>query len=207
MRTVSNDALAALRSGRFKLRTLIKLEPSDTDPLCLWDDLGSIIVDSDVYVGKPGRFTVSPISSSADYSIRNMDVTLSGLDPTAVGLIESTVWHQRPILRQRAVISVDRPQILNLVEEFAGFMDQIEWGEVIDDKATLIIHCEDTGREYTRKGSRTASDADQRQRDADDGFLSFAGSAVTTTIDWGPNPQAPPKQQDNRTFFERVFGL
>lgn len=205
MRTLSSDTIAILRSKRFKLRTLLNLMPDGVDPLCLWDDRGRISYGGDVYIGKPGRFTLSPISSSADFSIRNMDVTLSGLDQQAVAMVESAEWHQRPILRQRAAIAVDRPQILLVEEEFAGFMDQIEWGEVIDDKTSLIIHCESTAREYARKGSRTASDADQRQRDPEDAILSYQASAVSQTIDWGPNPQKPPQQQ--KSWLQKVFGL
>lgn len=207
MRIVSNDALDALRSDRFRVRTLLKMMPDGVNPLCLWDDRGRIAVGSDIYIGRPGRFTVSPITSSTDFSIRNMDVTISALDPEVVPMIESLGWHQRPVLRQRATISIDRPQILNLSEEFVGFMDQIEWGERTASSATLIVHCEDTGREYSRKGTRTASDADQRQRDSKDAFLSYNGSAVSRTVDWGPNPQPPPKQTQSKSLIEKIFGL
>ena len=195
MRIFSSGAQTALDSGRCDSRALVKLMPSGTDPLCLWDDRGNISYGGDIYVGRPGRFTCSPVSSTGDYSARNFDITLSGLDPEAIGLVESAAWHQRPILFQRAIISVDAPQILNISPEFAGFMDTAEWGEVVDGLTSLIIHCESSSREYSRTGSRTASNADQRQRDPNDGFLSFSQSAVSTTIQWGTSPQAPPKQK------------
>lgn len=208
MRIISSGGQAALDRGRCDSRALLKLMPSGSDPLCLWDDRGPISYNGDVYLGRPGRFTCSPITSSGDYSVRNMDVTLSGIDATAIGMVESSLWHQRPILLYRAIISVDAPQILNISPEFAGFMDTLEWGEVVNGVTSLVLHCESSSREYSRTGARTASDADQRERDPNDGILRYAQSAVSTTVEWGTSPQAPPKQKQSSGllgFLDKIF--
>ncbi len=165
MRDISDAAQAALLSGRCRIRTLLKAMPDGDDPFCIWDDNGSISFDGDVYVGKPRRFTIESSGSSADFSIRNLTVNLSGVDPQAVALVDSTQWSQRPILVQRAVIALDQPRVLNIIPEFAGFMDQIEWEEDVDGTSILKLTCESTSREYSRTGTRTTSDVDKRESD------------------------------------------
>ncbi len=207
MRDMSDAAQAALDSGHFEFRAFVKLSPAGSAPLAIWDDRGNLVYNGDTYVGKPGRFRLSGASSSTDYSVRNLDITLAPGDPDAIALVEATQWHQRPALVYRAIISKDSPQLLSLSPEFGGFMDTIEWPEAVNGQATLIAHCESSSREYARTGARTASDADQRERDANDAFLSFQESAQSTTIDWGNNPQAPPKQKSGGIlgFLDKIF--
>lgn len=202
MRVISADAIAALDSGRFRVRCLLRVEADDGD-LAIWDDLGSIIVEGVTYVGAPGRFTVGPVSSVADFSARNCDVVLSGLDLEVVGLIDQADWHQRPITIQRVILSEAAPQVLNLMPYFVGFLDQMIWREKPDGQSVVTFRCEAAARENARKGARTRSDSDQRQRDAADGFFSAVVAASTTNIEWGrraaPAPAAPPRR--------RIFGL
>lgn len=207
MRVISDQALAALASKRFMARALVKMIPDGDDPLCLWDGEGTITVDGDVYVGKAGRFTITPAASVLDLSVRNLTITFSGLDPVIIGMIDGIEWHQRPIEIRRAIISVDAPQILNLTTEYVGFMDKIVWKEGAAGKpSTLSLYCESASREYARAGTRTASDADQRTRDPDDGFFSFAASATSTTVDWGQQPQTAPKQSGGILgFLDKIF--
>lgn len=196
MRVITAEAQAALDTGRFAVRALVKMVPGAPDsPLCLWDDLGSIVVGGDTYLGAPGRFTIEPSASTKDLSARNLNVVFSALDPLVVPMVEGSNWHQRPILVQRVIIAIDTPQILNVFPEFAGFMDQIFWSEAVDGQATLKVQCESASREYSRTGSRTSSDADQRERDANDGFFRYSVSAVSQSIDWGRSPDAAPKQK------------
>jgi hypothetical protein len=206
MRDISDTARMALESGRFEYRALVKLAPAGVAPFCIWDDRGDIVYGGDTYIGKAGRFALTGAGSSSDYSVRNLDITLASGDPDALAKIETTQWHQRPALVYRAIIAKDTPQILSVTPEFGGFMDTIEWPEAVGQPGAFIIHCESSSREYARTGARTASDADQRQRDAVDNFLSWQTSAVSTTIDWGRAPQAPPKQKQSSGFLS-IFGL
>lgn len=209
MRTISASAITALTSGRFGVRALLKLEPYDDDPLCFWDDVGSIVYSGDTYVGSAGRFTLEPATSSADLSIRGLNVVFSGLDSAIVNIIEGAVWHQRPITVYRAIFAIDTPQTLLVSPEFVGAMDRIEWVEAANGQASqLTLMCESSSRELSLGGARTASDADQRERDSADGFFSFAASAVTQTIDWGQSPQAQPQQSKPKGIaglLDRIF--
>lgn len=209
MRVISNEALAALASKRFRARVLVKMiAGGGADPLCFWDSAGPISYAGDIYIGQIGRFTITPAASVSDLSVRNQTVTFSGLDSVIIGMIEGIQWHQQPIEIRRAIISVDNPQILNITDDFVGFMDKIIWKEGTAGRpSTLAVTCEDASREYSLSGTRTASDADQRMRDPNDGFFSFAASATSTTIDWGQQPQTAPKQSSGGIlgFLDKIF--
>ncbi len=204
MRTIHSDALAALDSGRFAVRALVKVTIPDEDPFCIWDDVGSLEVDGDIYVGKAGRFTLQPSVSGQDLSIRNLDITLSGLDDEAIAVIDGLQWHQQPIQIQRAIIATESPTLLHLVPEFSGFLDQMFWRESAKGQSTLTFRCESASRELSRSGARTRSDADQRSRDSNDGFYRWATSAITQTVDWGRSPGAQ-KRGGIVGWLDRVF--
>ena len=195
MRILSADALEALDSGRFAVRSLLKVSllTSPADPFCIWDDLGTLEVDGDIYEGKAGRFTLEASVSTQDLTIRSLDITLSSLDSEVAALIDAQPWHQAPVLIQRAIIATELPAVLHVHPEFAGALDQMFWREGADGTAELVFRCESASRELSRTGVRTRSDADQRQRDSLDGFYTFASTAINTTIDWGRTPEKPKK--------------
>lgn len=202
MRIISSEALAALDSGRFRLRCLLKVD-MDSGPVAIWDDVGDITVEGTTYSGAPGRFSVGPVSSVADFSARNVDVTLSGLDLTVVAMVDQSDWHQRPITIQRALISEDAPQVINLIPYFVGFLDQMVWRERVDGNSVMTFRCEASARELQRKGASARSNSDQRQRDPADAFFAAVVAASTTNITWGRRSAPPPAQPARR----KIFGI
>lgn len=189
MRVLSTAALAALDSGRFGVRTLVKVAPAGETPFCIWDDVGDLSFGGDTYAGKAGRFTVAPYQTTQDLTARNVDVTLSAIDAEAVTYFLAAPWHQAPVTISRGIFAVDTPQTINVTVEFSGFVDQMLHTDQAGGNATLVYRCESAAREFQRAGARTRSDSDQRQRDPNDGFLKFATSAINTKIDWGPVAQ------------------
>jgi len=190
MRIISADAIQALETERFGVRALVKLIlDAPLAPFCAWDDLGSITVGGDTYVGAAGRFTLNAYASPSDFSAQGLDITWTGLDSAVVALLDSVAWHQRPVVVQRAIIATDKPQILHLVPEFSGFLDEVVWREHRGGESELVWRCESAARQFSRSGGRTASDADQRERDPLDGFFSFSSAATSTPIDWGRMPE------------------
>lgn len=205
MRTISTDALNALDSGWFEVRCLLKITlDSPEAPFCIWDDVGNIAVGGDTYFGAAGRFTAQAATSTKDQSVRNLDVTLSGLDADALALISASNWHQRPILVQRAIIAIGAPQVLNLMPEFSGFLDQAIIRETPGGTSTMIFRCESASRAFDRGNARKRSDADQRLRDASDGFFKFAATAVSRPIEWGSVPAQKPKS-GLKALIDKVF--
>lgn len=199
MRVLSSGALAALDSGRFAVRCLLKVEHDD-GPLCIWDDVGSIDYGGDTYVGAAGRFTVAPVPSSLDGGARPVDVTLSGFDIEVANVIDGAGWHQRPISIVRAILAVDTPQVIHTMPVFAGYLDQMLRSERAGSSSTMVFRCEAASRELGRRGARTRSDPDQRQRDPVDGFFKHTVNSVQQQFEWGRVVQQPAKSK-------KLFGI
>lgn len=205
MRIISSEAIDALNAGRYGVSSLIKLMPSGTDPLCFWDGVGALSYGGDTYTGAARRFTLEPVPSVSDLSVQALRLNFSGLDSAVIAMIDGVAWHQQPMALYRILFADDYVTILSVDLRFSGFMDRIKWDEAADGSPSLLqLYCESASRELSRSGSRTASDADQRQRDPDDGFFSFAASSATSTMDWGraPSTAAPTK---SRSFLDKIF--
>lgn len=201
MRIISNSTLTALDSGRFGVRCLVKLSPYGSAPVCLWDDPGSIVYSGDTYLGAAGRFQVQLPESSFDLSISGAKIRFSALDSDIVGIIESAQWSQRPAQILRATFATDTPQLLLVDKMFSGFMDRMEWTEASDGSpSSLDLMLESTARELSLQGSHTATDADQRERDASDGIFAFAATSVVRAINWGRDPQQAQPAQSKSGF-------
>lgn len=208
MRVISAQALAALDSGRFLVRALLKVSPADVDPFCVWDDIGSITYSGDTYVGKAGRFTISPVQNSQDLAARSVDVVFAGIDQSVVNQFLTAPWHQAPVTIMRAIVATDVPQVLHVTTEFAGFVDQMLSQDRAGGTTTLTYRCESSAREFQRAGARTRSDTDQRERDEDDEFYAFSASAITEPINWGGSPQhagARQKQGGLAGLMDKLF--
>lgn len=194
MRIISSQAEAILESGGIR-RTLVKLSPYGVAPVCLWDDVGAISYAGDTYQGAAGRFVVQLPETTADLSPRGGSITFSALDPAIVAIIEGAQWSQRPVRVMRLLAAVDNPQTLYIDNQFSGLMDTMEWTEAADQTPSkLVLKVESVLREFNRDGARTASDADQRDRDPNDGFFAFAANAVTKPSNWGGQPDQVPQQ-------------
>jgi hypothetical protein len=192
MRTIPTAALDALDAGRYRVRCLLKITlDSPEPPFCIWDDVGTIVAGGDTYHGAAGRFTVDAATSVKDQSVRNLDLTLSGLDTAAIQMVNASNWHQRPIFVQRAILAIDAPTVLHLMPEFSGFVDTAIQREGSDGRSTLVFRCESASRGFDRGNARKRSDADQRLRDSNDGFYAFAAAAINKPIDWGTTAQKP----------------
>lgn len=208
MRPLSPVAELALDEGRAEIRCLVKITLDDPEPpFCIWDDIGAVTFAGHTYQGAAGRFTVSPAVSAKDQSVRNLDLTLSGLDEEAATIIQTSPWHQRPILVQRAIISPATRMFLDVMPEFSGFLDTAIRRDVPGSAASLVFRCESAARAFDRGNARTRSDADQRLRDANDGLFSFAAKAINTPIEWGSLPPEKPQKQKAplKALWDKIF--
>lgn len=206
MRIFSPAALAALESGRFTTRSFVKIAPAGEVPLCFWDDIGAYSYGGNTYEGKAGRFTIEATVSASDLGAHGVAIEFSAVDTDAIAMIDGVAWHQCPVLIYRAVIAIDTPQTLQIEPEFSGFLDTIVWNERGGGTASLVLNCESASRELSRSGARTSADADQRQRDPDDGIFSFTASAVNTSIDWGRSPeQGQPRKAGIAAIWDKIF--
>lgn len=196
MRSFASGAVAAIASGRFNKRDAIRIAMPDGD-VGFWTDGWDMTYDGCVFYGLGGAITISPATSAADLASRVVDVTLSGIDTELASRVIAENWHQRPVTVYEAIIPLDAPQTVYMEVWFAGFMDQLNRTDKIGGTAGVTGKCETIAREYGRRGGVTRSDADQRVRNAADGFFKHSAVVGNTAISWGT---AVPPQQDRKKF-------
>jgi len=198
VRIISPDAQAALASGRFRRRHLLRADLDD-GPFALWDDVGNITLDGITYHGAAGRFSISDPMSVSDMTARNMDVAFSGLDQDVYNTMMTGAWHQRPVAVWRLTLAEDQPNVLRRMPVFAGAIDQMLRRDLTT--TTIVFRCESSARELDRRGVRTRGDADQRARDATDRFFEFAAASGQQPLEWGRRPINQIAQPQKKKFF------
>jgi hypothetical protein len=192
MRNFSTNVLNLLKKGIYGRRALVLFDmPSGR--WGFWDDAYDLSYNSDTYVGIPGAFTISPISSMLDLVVNKVDIVFSGLDPTVVTHISNEDYHRRPVYINVAIIDPETSVIVGIIPWFSGILDQLEDREVVGGQSTVTIHLESGNWELGRVGTRTRSDSDQRQIQATDKSFSFVASAVTQQLWWGRSGPVRPE--------------
>lgn len=208
MRILTSQALAALDSGRFTLRSFLTIDmPGGV--VGFWDDAYDIEISGQTYLATNGGFRISPVPSAGDLGVRSVDVVFSGLDGNVASQVEGEDWHQRAVTISLAIVTIDDPQIISLSQWFTGFADFMSRREQVGGTSDLVFRCEGIGRELARRGARTRSDSDQRQIDPDDGFFKHVVSSSNTPLQWGrAKPQEPParaKPSGLMGLLDRIF--
>lgn len=194
MRTLSAPTLAALDSGRYIRRNLVRfdLDAGDGGSQGIWDDLYDINVSGVVYRRAAGRFLITNVASVGDYSVRSLDVVLSGLDAGALASIRTYNWHQRPVAVLMAIAPVETPETFDVVPWFTGHLDRGVERERAGGTFDFMINCESANRELGRKSLRLRSDADQRQIESNDGFFQYVTQTIQDDLMWGRTATAAP---------------
>lgn len=207
MKLHTPDAVAALEAGNFARRTLVWVEMPAED-VGFWDDAYDAVIDERTYLATYGGMQIVPLATAADLGVRNLTITLSGLDARVAAEVLSQPYSQRPIYVSRALIVPHTQQLVDVTQWFAGFIDTIRQREKLGGTSVLEVSCEGIGRELGRSGARTRSDSDQRQLDADDGFFKHAVAASNVPLQWGrveSQPVKPPKQGGFAGWIDHVF--
>lgn len=202
MRSLSAPTLAALESGRYIRRNLVRfdLDAGEGGAQGIWDDQVDVTVAGVLYRRAAGRFLISNVTSAGDYGVRSVDVVLSALDTGALASIRSFNWHQRPVAILMAIAPATSPDAFDVVQWFSGILDRAVERERRDGTYDFVINCESANRELGRKSLRHRSDADQRQIDANDGFFKHVTQTIQDDLMWGRTVKTPAKPGSGGLF-------
>ena len=185
-------ALAAIEDGRITVRLALRADLDD-GPHGIWNDVWDMVFGGCTFAAAGGNLTFDGISGSSTMSADKVTVSVSGLNQTINDIVSNRVWHQRP-----ATIFIvwldDSGQIMHVLPRFSGFLDAVAIADKAGGLATMALSIESNNRELSRQGTRTRSNADQRQvGGASDGFYAHvAAVAVNQNIYWGrAGPHSP----------------
>jgi hypothetical protein len=159
------------------------------DPIRLWGGYGDADLPSDAgtstYRGIGDRSLGQQISAAIGGSAQNLTLTLSGIEPAALALLDpSEVKGASAVVRILFFDSAGKT-LLGAYVYTRGRVDELKTSEVVGGAASIQLAIEGAARGLGRKGARLRSDADQRLVSSTDGFYRVVSAAPKKTLYWG----------------------
>lgn len=188
MKAYSDAALAAIADGSVIVSGALAIYCDP--PVFLWGGQGSCTIDGDVYLGVDDR-SVGQVSSGAiGGAEQNVEITLSGVDPEALVLLDAAELNSASAKVYRLLFDSSGTVPLDCRIYKRGRVDSVKTQEVIGGRATVTLSIESAARGLGRQGGRMRSDADQRLIDPLDGFFKHVSYAATKVIYFGGKPSS-----------------
>lgn len=183
MRDYSDEAIAAMASGQ--AIAVGALAVYCDPPVFLWGGPYAIDLDGDTYLGVDDRAIGQVSGGSIGGTEQNSTVSLSGIDPEALELLDAAEVSRAPAKLYRLLFDGAGRTLLDARVFRRGRIDDVSIDEQIGGKATVTVSIESAARGLGRSGQRMRSDADQRLIDPLDGFFKHTSYAATKTIYFG----------------------
>jgi hypothetical protein len=183
MKLFSEEALAALERGDAIVTGAVSI--GSNPPILVWGGYGKLPIGDDIYEGVGDRGMAQISGGSLGGAAGNVTLTLSGVEPEALDLLDASEIRQAPAVVRRLIFSSDGKTLLGGHVFDRGRVDQVRVVETIGGAATIQVIIEGAARGLGRRGGRMRTDADQRLVKANDGHfrkVSFAGEKL---LYWG----------------------
>lgn len=183
MKSFSEPALAAIAAGTAIYVGAIEIlcDP----PVRVWGGHHTIDIDGWPYLPAADRGMVNVTGGALGSAATNVDLTLSGIDPETLALLDADDVRRAPATLYRLIFAGDGSALLDIEIYQRGRLDQISSIETVGGTATVKAMLETAARGLGRRGGRMRSDADQRLVKADDGFFKHVSYAAEKQLYWG----------------------
>ena len=188
MKDYSAVTIAALESGEAIVTGALAVYCDD--PAFVWGGPWPIVLDGDTYTPLDDNALGSAIGGQIGGTEQNTTLTLSGVDPDALALLDEAGLNQAPAKLYRLVFAGDGRTLLDSRVVKRGRVDDVLVQDVQGGTATVQISIEGAARGLGRAGKRMRTDADQRLLDSNDGFFKHVAYAGTKTIYFGCKPSS-----------------
>lgn len=165
-----------------------------TEPIYLWNGIGTRTIDSKDYAGAGEFLQIEPIEETGDISARGATISLSGIDNSSGSLFKqalSTRYQGRVCKIYFGVM--DNPT--DYIEIFSGYMDQMNIDEG-PDTSTITLTVENKLVALERPAGTRYTSAYQKEKYPNangtgnpDKGLDFVAGLQTKKIIWGAIPE------------------
>lgn len=183
MKIYSVEALAALEAGDAVVSGAVAIECDP--PVRVFGGFGTVEIDGQPYDGIGDRGLVQLSEAALGGSAQNVTLTLSGVDPEALDLLDAEEVRGAAVTLRRLVCDSAGRTILDAQVFRRGRIDQLPTEDVIGGEATIKAMVEGAARGLGRRGGRMRTDADQRMIKELDGGLKHVSYAAEKTLYWG----------------------
>lgn len=179
MKSFSAPALAALAAGEVLSSGAIYI--GAPEPIRAWGGHGSLVIDSQVFVGVGDRGLISASAGTLGTAEQGAEVTLSGVDPSLLNGNDMKALKGAPVVIWRLIFNSTGSDLLQASVYLRGRVDDAPREDTPGDVGTIRVRIEGAARGLGRRSARMRTDADQRLISGTDGSLrrvSFAGERV-----------------------------
>lgn len=183
MKTLAPAALAALEDGTAIVAGAVEIA---CDPIVrVWSGWHEITFDGRTFDPVGDRGLVQVTGGALGDAAQNITLTLSGIDPETLALLDADGLSGAPAVLWRLIFDQSGNTLLDFHVWARGRLDTIELDEEIGGTAAITAQLETAAKGLGRRGARMRSDADQRLIDPADGFFKNASYAGEKTLYWG----------------------
>ncbi len=189
MKVFSTAAQAEIEAGTAIVSGAVKIEC--VPPVRVWGGYGTIQIASGAagaledYDGIGDRGMAQATSASLGGSEQNVTLSLSGVEPKALELLDAASVRGAPVAVYRLIFKGDGRTLLGAHVFTRGRLDDLVVDEVIGGTATIRAMVETAARGLGRRGGRMRTDTDQRLVDPTDGFFKHVSYAGEKMLAWG----------------------
>lgn len=183
MKTLSPAALAALEAGDAIVSGAVEI--ACTPPVRVWGGWHQITFDGRTFLPIGDRSLVQVAGGALGDAAQNITLTLSGIDPETLALLDATDIKGAPAVLYRLIFDQTGTTLLDFDVWARGKLDTLPTEEDIGGEAKIIAELETAAKGLGRRGARMRSDADQRLIDPADGFFKNVSYAGEKTLYWG----------------------
>ncbi len=183
MKTFTDLAMAAINRGDVIVggATEIVCDP----PVRLWVGEGILRLAGEDYIGIGDRAMAQMNSASVGGAAQGMTLTLSGVDPDIIPLLNGEDLRGAAVASRRLIFDSSGTVLLDEHVFARGRIDTVETDETIGEAAVIAATIEGAARGLGRRSGRMRTDSDQRLVDPADGGFRRVSYAGAKTLYWG----------------------
>lgn len=183
MKSFPPEALMALQLGLAQIGGAIEILTDE--PVRAWSGLAPIELGGNAFIPLGHRELGIARGASLGSPAQNMTLTLSGLQPELIELLEATDLRSAPVVLWIVITDASGRNLLHAFVDERGRVDRVPVKETPGGTASITLEVEKAARGLGRKTGRLRSDADQRLiKDTDGAFRSVA-YAAEKVLYWG----------------------
>lgn len=189
MHIYSEAARAALDDGTALSVGAVHLDLS-TGPWRVWGGYGPLdLGDSGPpYTGIGDKGLVSVAAGQLGSAEQGATLTLSGVDPDALALVDTLSVRGAPAVLTELLYDQSGSTLLDVKVALRGRCDRMPIEDVVGGPSTITLNVEGSVRGLGRRSGRMRTDADQRLIVGSDGGFKAVSYAGEVTLNWGGKP-------------------
>ena len=182
-RSLSASMASAVSDSDLKPVILIEAQ-FDSGFLYLWNGIGNLDWNSQVWLGVGAIMDVSPIEESSDLKATGVKVSITGIPSSYISLTFDEEYQGRGLIVRFALLDSNNSIIADPFILFSGRMDVMSIAES-GESSVIEITVENRLIDFERPKIRRYTDQDQKIDHPSDKGLEFVTSIQDKEIIWG----------------------